>query len=250
MLNHRASHFTMHRPKCDGFIAASTKTDPLLNTVDIPHSGKEEYNNMFAKVQSMWSYVYDNYYEDYDWFHIGGDDMYLLVENLRLYLESEEIQTAENGGIYKPNGLETSLRPLFLGRRFAKRGDQNDIFASGGPGYTMNKAALKTLVVDGFPVYFQNVTSSMEDVLVARTFRELGVAVYDTQDENGGERYMPLHPGKHYEYVLPENRVHNKRKDWYDRFSINIKEGKIGCASIFLGLLSFAIPPIYSRTGT
>ena len=27
--------------------------------------------NIWQKVRSMWSYVYDNYYEKYDWFHIG-----------------------------------------------------------------------------------------------------------------------------------------------------------------------------------
>ena len=83
--------------KCDGFMVGSTKTDPSLDTVEIPHEGPEEYDNIWQKVRSMWSYIYDNYYDKYDWFHIGGDDYYLLVENLKLYLESEEIRTAQNG---------------------------------------------------------------------------------------------------------------------------------------------------------
>ena len=78
-------------------MVGSTKTDPSIGTVNIVHEGPEEYKNIWQKVRSMWSYIYDNYYERYDWFHIGGDDMYLLVENLRLYLESEEILTAQNG---------------------------------------------------------------------------------------------------------------------------------------------------------
>ena len=88
------------------------------------------------------SYVYDNYYDQYDWFHIGGDDLYILVENLKMYLESDEILTAQNGGVYLPNGDETEQTPLFLGRRFAYQGDMDDIFNSGGSGYTLNKAAL------------------------------------------------------------------------------------------------------------
>ena len=83
--------------KCDGFMVASDKTDKELGTVNIPHKGPEEYNNIWQKVRSMWSYVYDNYYQDYDWFHIGGDDLYLIVENLRLYVESNEVQLAANG---------------------------------------------------------------------------------------------------------------------------------------------------------
>jgi len=53
--------------KCDGFMVASTKTDRELGTVNIPHEGKEEYNNIWQKVRSMWSYVYDNYYEKVSW---------------------------------------------------------------------------------------------------------------------------------------------------------------------------------------
>jgi hypothetical protein len=49
--------------KCDGFMVASTKTDKALGTVNIPHEGPEEYNNIWQKVRAMWSYIYDNYYE-------------------------------------------------------------------------------------------------------------------------------------------------------------------------------------------
>eukprot|EP00984_Skeletonema_dohrnii_P038045 scaffold40836_cov122-Skeletonema_dohrnii-CCMP3373.AAC.1 len=94
--------------RCDGFHAASTITDRSIDSVNIPHEGMEAYNNMWQKVRAMWSYVYVNYFDSYDWFHIGGDDMYVLVENLRLYLESEEIETASNGGD----------QPLLLGQIF------------------------------------------------------------------------------------------------------------------------------------
>ena len=139
----------------------------------------------------MWAYIYDNYYEDFDFFHIGGDDLYVLVENLRLYLESEEIRTAANGGVYLPDGSETSQTPLFLGRRFAYQGDMNDIFISGGSGYTMNKAALKALVTEGLPNVFPHAHTFSEDTMIARMFRKrFGVVPYETKDEAGGERYM------------------------------------------------------------
>lgn len=139
----------------------------------------------------MWAYIYDNYYNDHDFFHIGGDDLYVIVENLRLYLESEEIQTAANGGIYLPDGSETSQTPLFMGRRFAYQGDMNDIFISGGSGYTMNKAALKALVTEGLPNMFPHAHTFSEDTMIARLFRKkFGVLPYETKDEAGGERYM------------------------------------------------------------
>jgi glycoprotein-N-acetylgalactosamine 3-beta-galactosyltransferase len=49
--------------KCDGFMVGSTKTDKALGTVNIPHEGPEEYDNIWQKVRAMWSYIYDNYYE-------------------------------------------------------------------------------------------------------------------------------------------------------------------------------------------
>jgi hypothetical protein len=55
-------------------MVASTKTDKKLGTVNIPHEGPEEYNNIWQKVRSMWSYIYDNYYEK-----VRGHSMQLLV---------------------------------------------------------------------------------------------------------------------------------------------------------------------------
>ena len=173
-------------------MVGSNKTDVSIGAVDIPHEGPEEYDTIWQKVRSMWGYIYDNYYDKYDWFHIGGDDLYLVVENLRLYLESEEILTAQNDGVYLPNGDEKTQTPLFLGRRFQYNGDPNDIFISGGSGYTMNKAAFKLLMVEGIPNYFPHTVTFAEDLMVARIFRKMKVYPYDTKDEEGGERYNPF----------------------------------------------------------
>lgn len=173
----------------------------------------------------MWSYIYDNYYEKYDWFHIGGDDMFLLIENLRYYLESEEIRTAANGGTYLPFGNETMQTPLMLGRRMAYMGNMDEIFDSGGSGYTLNKAALKLLVTEGFPNYFPHAHTFSEDTMMARIFRKMQVFPYDTQDENHSERYMPFMPGHHWGYRFKDNP-----EDWYQKYSIHINEGPEHCA--------------------
>ena len=137
--------------QCDGFFVASTETDPLFDAIDIPHEGEEEYRNMWQKVRSIWSYIYDYYYEDFDWFPLGGDDMWVIVGNLHLYLESEEIRTAANGGIYLPDNDEEPemQKPLYLGLRFAERGNPDDVYNTGGPGYSLNKATFKVFVVEG-----------------------------------------------------------------------------------------------------
>lgn len=214
--------------KCDGFMVASTKTDISINTVEILHQGPEEYNNIWQKVRSIWGYVYDNYYNDYDFFHIGGDDMYLLVENLRTYLSSDEIRAASNGGkLLSDNIVSNQETPLFLGRRFAYRGDKSKIFNSGGSGYSINKAALKALVTS-FPTCFPNLKTFSEDTMVATCFRKQGIYAYETRDDNGGERYMPFAPGHHLNYRPPKN---NPENDWYMNYQVDtLRVGYDHCA--------------------
>ena len=103
-------------------------------------------------------------------------------------------------------------------------GDANDTYNSGGAGYTLNKAALKLLVVEGFPNHFQHDVIAWEDLMVGRTFRELGVFPYNTKDDLGGERYMHWTPGKHYKY--------RRFPRWYYRYHLGkLKYGLDHCAA-------------------
>lgn len=86
--------------RCDGWVAFSTKTDEsipglvvhyqgVIHThlaIEIHHEGREEYNNMWQKSRSIWKYIAHHYKDEFDWFLIGGDDMYYIVSNLRKYL--------------------------------------------------------------------------------------------------------------------------------------------------------------------
>jgi ShK domain-like len=93
--------------KCDGFIAFSTVNDDLIPSLNILHEGDEHYDNMWQKSRSIWKYINEHFIDSFDYFLLGGDDMFYVVENLRHYLMSEEIKSlsAKNNGI-------------FLGRRF------------------------------------------------------------------------------------------------------------------------------------
>jgi len=92
--------------------------------------------------------------------------------------------------------------------------------SSGGSGYTLNKAALKALVVHGLPKLYVDMETSAEDVLIAWVFRRMGIYPYETKDATGAERYNPLSPGRHYRYRKSSNYT-----DWYKRFGIDIQYG-------------------------
>jgi len=115
-----------------------------------------------------------------------------------------------------------------MGRRFAEQGNRERMFISGGAGYTMNKAALKTLVLN-LPngKCFPHMHTFSEDCMVANCFRKNGIVPYDTKDEDGGERYMPFQPGHHLTYRPPAN----PKDDWYSNYSVDVKWGIDHCAA-------------------
>jgi glycoprotein-N-acetylgalactosamine 3-beta-galactosyltransferase len=163
--------------RCDGFLGFSTKTIPDIGAVDLPHQGEEAYGNMWQKVRSIWAYIYDNYYDDYDYFHLSGDDTHFVIENMRNYLWSVDDQ---NGTL-----------PLYMGHLYRTGGI---VLCGGGPGYTLNKVALRRLVTELLPVCDPNTTVSSEDKLIGFCFRTLSIRCHDTADARGEQRYIGMEP--------------------------------------------------------
>lgn len=52
----------------------------------IKHEGPEEWENMWQKSRAIWKYINFHYKDDFDWFILGGDDIFIIVENLRKVL--------------------------------------------------------------------------------------------------------------------------------------------------------------------
>ena len=149
-----------------------------------------------------------------------SQDLFLIIENLKYYLESDEIQSI------------TDDVELFMGRRFAYMGNENKIFNSGGSGYTINKRGLKMLAKNLFErndrVCGPHAHTFAEDVMIADCFRANNVFAHDTRDEFGSERYMPFKPGHHLTYQAPKN----PDNDWYSKYMkpFNLKFGLDHCS--------------------
>ena len=186
---------------CDGFLAFSTETDPRIPAISIPHDGPESYNNMWQKVRSIWRFVGKHYANDFDFFFLGGDDLFVLPQNLRSYLAT----------LGDPDQL------LFAGRRFKGYGKDN-YFNSGGAGYTLSRGTLKQFVSKGLddPRCSPEVATSMEDVMIAQCLRRVfGIGLTDTRDDNGRERFHPFSPGTHYHWSPPSPGG----SDWYQDYN-------------------------------
>ena len=57
---------------------------------------------MWQKSRSIWKYIAKHYLDSFDYFLLGGDDMFYIIENLRAYLNSQEIQNLRN----ERNGMQ------------------------------------------------------------------------------------------------------------------------------------------------
>jgi hypothetical protein len=184
---------------CDGFFAASTVTDHSIGAIHLLHKGNETYDNMWQKVRSMWAYAHDYYFDgndEFDAYYIGGDDVYVAVDNLRAYLLSEQVEKLQNGHLDTISQRHQDAqkwatvrpRPLLLATPIY-RGNKG-IYPSGGPGYTLNRAALDLFGTEGLSKFYVNNTDSREDAYMGGFFQERGIYTTDTRDEKGAWRYM------------------------------------------------------------
>ena len=142
---------------------------------------------MWQKVQSIWAYAYDNFLDSYDYFHICGDDTFVVVENLRAFIAGPDVEVVLNRTkrkawhkILEKGGWDLEKnpnRPLLLGQAsFMRKG--NDIFPGGGSGYTLNREALRILGEELLPSYFVRCISAMGDQLIGRAFLIQPIHVY------------------------------------------------------------------------
>lgn len=214
---------------CDGWLAFSTISDPRVPAISIPHAGNEEYRNMWQKVRAIWRFVARHYLDEFSFFMIGGDDLFLMPQNLRGYLSLIDADPS---------------RHLFLGRRL--RPPVGVLFNSGGSGYVLSQRTLRTLDehLDD-PRCNPARRTSEEDVQVAMCLRKVAdLHPLDTRDELGRERFHPLTPEHTYQ---PPRRKPNATS-WWVRYNSEwgLKSGKDCCAPDSVSF-HYVRPPAYMR---
>jgi glycoprotein-N-acetylgalactosamine 3-beta-galactosyltransferase len=93
--------------KCDGYLSMGSVTDANASAVSIMRDDGEP-GTPWQQVQAIWQYVAKHHLADYDYFLLGDEQLFVVVENLRLYLQTDQVRTASDNG----------QKPLYLGRRF------------------------------------------------------------------------------------------------------------------------------------
>jgi glycoprotein-N-acetylgalactosamine 3-beta-galactosyltransferase len=188
--------------RCDGYLAMSNATDPSVPSVALTHDGPESYFNMWQKVRALWQHVAASpqlLLQRYDFFFLGGDDVYLIPDNLRRLLRRLDASPDD---------------AWYLGRRLADADQPGAFYHSGGAGYVLSRGAVRRLVEDGLQSSFCRPHDAVlwEDVNVGHCLAYLGVVALDTADEAGRQVFH---------FQTPEFLVEQGRKEEIGRETVS-----------------------------
>ena len=150
----------------------SSQADPDLPAVQLNVS--EGRDNLWAKTKNAFQYVYQNHFQDYDWFLKADDDTYVIMENLKFLLSH----------------FKDSTVPGYIGCQFKHFSPQG--YNSGGAGYLFNRAGLKLLVEEGYrrPGHCR-LAGGAEDIETGRCAAKVGVKTLDQLDSQKRETFFP-----------------------------------------------------------
>ena len=136
--------------------------------------------------------------DQFDFFHIGGDDHYVIPENLRW-----AISTGSCKGSWEQS------KPLYLGGSLAVSNKRR--YCGGGSGYTINGVALNMLITELWnqSSCFPHWQGPDEDVAISRCFRMRQIQCMDTNDELEETLWHPWDAAYHSTWN------HTKVANWY-----------------------------------
>ena len=78
------------------------------------------YSRLWGKVRSIWKYLEEHHLGDFDWFLKADDDTFIVVDNLRRFVERRNPRT-----------------PIWYGAKL-KNPKVKDGYQSGGAGYLLS----------------------------------------------------------------------------------------------------------------
>lgn len=192
--------------RCDKIIYMSSVTNDTFPTIGL-NTGEGNKRFQAQKAIKAWTYIYDHYGEDFDFYYKADDDTYAVIENLRLFLSDKN-----------PNA------PEFYGHRFHLR-SKNLTYMSGGPGCVLTRRAVELLVTKAFQERPDCIPDGPgEDWKTSRCLTWAGAKAVDTRDEQGRERFL----------VFPvKSHILNKFPNWYHNFDTDKALSGHKCCSYY-----------------
>ncbi|XP_067653282.1 glycoprotein-N-acetylgalactosamine 3-beta-galactosyltransferase 1-like [Haliotis asinina] len=164
--------------RCNKVLFMSSATNKKFPTIGL--NVPEGRTHLTAKTMQAFSHIYKNHFDDADWFMKADDDSYVVLENLRFFLTSQN-----------------KSKPVFFGhhlKAFVKEG-----YSQGGAGYVLSKEALRRYGKKGHDSKLCRRDGGPEDVEFGRCMAKLGVKKVNTTDALGRSRFHPLQPESYFD---------------------------------------------------
>lgn len=166
--------------KCDGLLFASDNHSNETGHMLLKSNSRRGfgYKSMIQRVRTMLAYLYDNFLDDYDFFHLSGDDVFIIVENMKEFLASDRVKQWD----------EVPDQYVFAGFWMQMGGDK--FYLGGGSGYTISRKALKAYVEGPLQTCETGKEGSAEDlVLMGICLNNFTSKLIYTADSSGAHRY-------------------------------------------------------------
>jgi hypothetical protein len=160
------------------------------------------YQGMTQRTRTILAYIYDHFLNDYDYFHIGGDDMFVIVENLKEFLASDTVQQWDR---VDDQYMIAGFRMLLKFRR------KKLSFFGGGSGYTISRKALKAFVEGPLQYCDTEIERANEDIWFSDCANLLSTKLIDTRDSSGAHRYHQMSVQIH--STFPEKKLNLNKAD-------------------------------------
>ena len=154
--------------RCNILLFASDHKNNEFPTIDI--NVTEGRSHLTMKTMKTFDYVYKHHYNDADWFIKADDDTYVILENLRYLLSSEN-----------------TSQPVYFGHLYMYHMKQG--YNAGGSGYVLSREALRRFATREKGVCQED--RGAEDIEIGRCLETLGVVPGNTLDANGHSRFHP-----------------------------------------------------------
>lgn len=162
---------------CDILLFMTSEHHPRLPTVKLEIIGPESRAQLWSKNVQAWQHLYHHYLDKADWFVRGDDDSFLVLENLRRFLATQD-----------PNEAR------YFGRKMLHFGvDKNSFYP--GTCIIKSRATVRKLgaAVAADPNFWvPSFDGTMDDYLTGPTLRKLGIDTEYSFDEEGRALFFPL----------------------------------------------------------
>ncbi len=130
------------------------------NTILLSLPTTQLYENKWKTSVLAFQYIFQKYYDSFDWLIKCDDDTFVIMENLRFFL----IKT-------------NSSSPYFYGMKVRQPSTGED-FLSGGPGYVMSDSIFKKLVLSStLPECSTEMFPAQEGLQLARCLKQVWVCL-------------------------------------------------------------------------